>query len=96
MPPNIYGMKGFNYISGEMLEKVRDRGIHDALIFVEDREYDWWYYGALFTLNSPFLDSDIIVARDRGDELNRRVIDAFPGRALFRVNVKRREIRNYG
>ena len=95
MPPNIYGMKGFNYISGAMLQKVRAQGIHHAVIFVEDREPDWWYYGALFTLNSPFLDSDIIVARDRGDAGNRKVIAAFPGRALYRVTVKRQEIRNY-
>ncbi|MEI6634008.1 MAG: glycosyltransferase family 39 protein [Chlamydiota bacterium] len=95
MPPNIYGMKGFNYISGAMIEKVRSQGIHHAVIFVEDREPDWWYYGALFTLNSPFLDSDIIVARDRGDAENRRVIAAFPGRALYRAMVKRMEIRNY-
>lgn len=96
MPGNVFGLKGFNYTSGEMLAKIRSRGIHHALLFVEDREFDWWYYGAVFTLNSPFLDSDVIVARDRGPQANQGVIAAFPGRRLFRVNVRRREIRDYG
>ncbi|MEJ2744518.1 MAG: glycosyltransferase family 39 protein, partial [bacterium] len=94
-PSNIYKLKGFNHISGETLSKIRDRGIHNALIFLEDREYDWWYYGAVFTLNSPFLDSDIIVARDLGPQENRKVITAFPGRSLYRVNVKRGVVRDY-
>ena len=95
IPHNIYGMKGFNNVSGEMLAKIKSQGIHQALIFVEDREYDWWYYGAVFTLNSPFLDSDIIAVRDLGPQENKKVINAFPERKLFRVNVQRQEIRSY-
>jgi hypothetical protein len=97
MPSNVFEMKGFNFVSGEMLSKIRSHGIHHALIFVEDRDtaWCWWYYGAVFTLNSPFLDSDIIAARDLGLQENLKVIDAFPGRDLFRVNVERQEIRNY-
>ena len=95
MPGNVFWMKGFNKISGAMIEKIRSRGIHHALIFVEDREDDWWYYGAVFTLNSPFLDSDIIVAMDLGPQENQVLINAFPGRNLYRVNVKKQEIGNY-
>jgi hypothetical protein len=95
MPANIYQMKGSNYISGETLAKIKDRDVHNALIFVEDLRHDWWYYGAVFTLNSPFLDSDIIAARDLGPEENVKVIDSFPGRKLYRVNVEKREIRDY-
>jgi hypothetical protein len=79
-----------------MLSKIRGRGIHHALIFVEESEADWWIYGTVFTLNSPFLDSDIIAARDRGPQENLKVINVFPGRSLFRVNVQRHEIRDYG
>ena len=50
----------------------------------------------MFTLDSPFLDSDIIAAKDLGPQENLKVIRAFPGRSLFRVNVGRREIRSYG
>jgi hypothetical protein len=96
MPATIYEMKGFNYTSGAMLSKIRSHDIHHALIFVEDRDPAWWLYGAVFTLNSPFLDSDIIVARDCGPQENQKVIAAFPGRKLYRVNVQRQEIRDYG
>lgn len=95
MPNNVYEMKGFNHVSGEMLAKIKNCDIHHALVFVEDREYEWWYYGAVFTLNSPFLDSDIVVARDCGSQENEKVIAAFPGRRLYRVNVKRKEVRDY-
>jgi len=97
MPANVFGLKGMNHTSGAMLEKIRDQGIHHALIFVEDPDssWCWWYYGAVFTLNSPFLDSDIIAVRDLGPQENKKVIDAFPGRGLFRVNVQHNEIRNY-
>jgi hypothetical protein len=97
MPGNVFGMKGFNHTSGAMIKKIRSRGIHHALIFVGDRDtsWCWWYYGAVFTLNSPFLDSDIIAARDLGPQENLKVINAFPGRNLFRVNVGKQEIRNY-
>jgi len=98
MSGSVFGMKGFNHISGAMIEKIRSQGIHHALMFVEDREstWLWWFYGAVFTLNSPFLDSDIIVARDLGPQENLKVINAFPGRNLFRVNVEKQEIRSYG
>jgi len=97
MPSNVFEMKGFNFVSGEMLSKIRSHGIHHALIFVEDRDtaWCWWYYGAVFTLNSPFLDSDIITARDLGPQENLKLINALSGRNLFRVNVERQEIRNY-
>jgi len=46
-------------------------------------------------VNSPFLDSDIIAARDLGPQENQKVINAFPGRKLYGVNVQRKEIRDY-
>ena len=78
-----------------MREKIARLGMHRALLFLEDREIDWWYYGALFPLNSPFLDSDIVVARDLGPEENRKVMEALPGRKPFRVSVRRQEVSAY-
>lgn len=96
-PSNIYGMKGFNNVSGELLAKIGSQDIHRAIMFVDDPDssWRWWYYGAIFTLNSPFLDSDVIAARDLGPEENAKVINAFPGRKPYRVNVGRKEIRDY-
>ena len=95
LPGNIHGLKGFNFVSGAMREKIARLGMHRALLFLEDREIDWWYYGALFPLNSPFLDSDIVVARDLGPEENRKVMEALPGRKPFRVSVRRQEVSAY-
>lgn len=97
IPGNVFSLKGFNHVSGAMIEKIKLNGIHHAIMFVDDANSDWcwWYYGAVFMLNSPFLDSDIIAVRDLGPLKNMKVIDAFPGRRLFRINVERNEILDY-
>ncbi|MEJ2744794.1 MAG: hypothetical protein P8123_03770, partial [bacterium] len=92
-PRNVFNMKGFNSVSGEMVDRIKKSDIHDALIFAKGHE--WWCYGSLFSLNSPFLDTDIVVAHDLGPEANQKVIEAFPGRKLYRVNVKTKELRGY-
>lgn len=92
-PRNVFNLKGFNSVSGEMLDRIRKGGIHNAIVFAEGRE--WWCYGSLFSLNSPFLDSDVIVAHDLGPEVNKKVVAAFPGRKLYRVNVRTKELREY-
>jgi hypothetical protein len=92
-PRNVYGLKGFNSVSGQMADRIRKSNIHNALIFAEGHE--WWCYGALLSLSSPFLDSDILVVHDLGEEDNKKVIDAFPGRKLYRVNVRSKELRDY-
>lgn len=92
-PRNVYNLKGFNSVSGEMADRIKKSGIHDALIFAEGPE--WWCYGSLFSLNSPFLDTDVIVAHDLGPEINKKVIDAFPGRKPYRVNVRTKDLKGY-
>jgi len=34
-------------------------------------------------LNSPFLDDDVIFARDMGGRANTQIIAAFPGREIY-------------
>ena len=41
LPGNIHGLKGFNFVSGAMREKIARLGMHRALLFLEDREIDW-------------------------------------------------------
>ena len=92
-PRNVFNLKGFNSVSGEMADRIKKSDIHNAIVFAEGHE--WWCYGSLFSLNSPFLDSDVIVVHDLGPEINKKVIDAFPGRKLYRVNVRTRELKGY-
>jgi hypothetical protein len=54
---------------------------HNALVFV--RSDYWTSYAALSWLNAPALDGNIIFAKDRGEIENQRVIEDFPGRALY-------------
>jgi hypothetical protein len=53
----------------------------NALVFV--RSDYWTSYAALSWLNAPALDSQIVFAKDRGQIANERVIEDFPGRAIY-------------
>jgi hypothetical protein len=44
---------------------------------------NWRDYAVLLELASPNLDSPFIFAWDRGSGPNRRVMDAFPNRAVY-------------
>ena len=55
--------------------------VHHALVFVNLRQ--WTDYASLSWLNEPVLaESDVIYAINRGNEVNRRLIEAFPGRRV--------------
>jgi hypothetical protein len=54
---------------------------HNALVFV--RSDYWTSYAALSWLNAPALNGAIVFAKDRGPIANQRVIEEFPGRAIY-------------
>ncbi|MBI2940718.1 MAG: glycosyltransferase family 39 protein [Chloroflexi bacterium] len=77
---------GYNYVNGRTVSLVRASGVQNAVVFVPVGEwYAWWNYGSVFSSNSPFLDSDVLYARDLGDERNRRLVAAMPDRAFYRI-----------
>ena len=74
----------FNYTSGEPLARVKEANLTNALVFVDDDpEWQWWKYGALFIGNTPWLDGEVIYARDLGREENTRLMAAYPNRKAY-------------
>ena len=84
LPAQFALHRGYNYVNRGSLNAVEAAGIHNALVFTDTGgPYDWWWYGMVFSANSPFLDSDVIFARDRGPAENARLLAAFPDREPF-------------
>ncbi|OGL39390.1 MAG: hypothetical protein A2042_10040 [Candidatus Schekmanbacteria bacterium GWA2_38_11] len=68
---------------------VKKANIHNAVVFIKSGNFKKQeaapnYYGAGFFLNSPKLDTDIIYARDLGDEKNEELMKEFPRRKFYR------------
>jgi len=84
LPSQMPIYNDYNYISGKHLERVRAAGLTNALVFVEDDpDWQWWRYGALFIGNTPWLDGEVIYARDLGPDENRRLMEAYPERRAY-------------
>lgn len=63
----------------ERLEEIRESD--RVLVFVRGRH--WVQYGALFSLNSPWLDGPVVVAHDISPEHNAAVRELFPEREVW-------------
>ena len=59
-------------------------GDQNALVFVE-YDYD---YNAVFTSLDPWMESGPIVALDSGDEMNRKLMRAYPERSVYRLYLE--------
>ncbi len=64
---------------------VARAGLTHALVFVPAQA--WTDYAPFFIRNSPWLDSPVLYAWDRGAADNERVLAAFPDRAAYRVDL---------
>jgi len=85
LPGQWSAYKDYNYISADSVEAVKRAGLRNALVFVEHEPgWQWWKYGCVFSSNSPFLDSDVIYARDLGEK-NYELIKLFPERGYYRL-----------
>ena len=76
-------------IDNVLEQKIKKAGIHNAVIFVKSGNFKKGeaapnYYGTGFIMNSPDLDTDIIYARDLGDEKNKELMKEFSKRKFFR------------
>ncbi|OGL40956.1 MAG: hypothetical protein A3C43_03875 [Candidatus Schekmanbacteria bacterium RIFCSPHIGHO2_02_FULL_38_11] len=83
-----YGNRYWN-IDKVLEQEVKKSSIHNAVIFIKSGNFRKGeaapnYYGAGFMLNSPQLDTDIIYARDLGDEKNEKLMREFSKRKYFR------------
>jgi len=71
--------------------KVKEEGLHNALVIVLDSpEGDYkqevrnmFNYSSAFIYNSPTLSSDIVYAKDLGDQANEALFRLFPERKFY-------------
>ncbi|MBN1440214.1 MAG: glycosyltransferase family 39 protein [Anaerolineales bacterium] len=72
---------GLYDISRAGSDSVSAAGLRNAVVFV--RRKAWTDYAAFSWLNDPYLDGDVVFARDLGPEKNTQVMQAFPGREAY-------------
>src|SRR6185295_11099686 len=83
LPVQLAALHGYNYVSRKKIDVVERAGLHNALVFVETgRPNEWWEYGMVFSANSPWLDTDVIYARDLGP-LNEHLMAHYPDRSFY-------------
>ena len=93
LPHLVDAHRGYNFVSGQQqaLVEATIPAEEKALVFVATPTKDWWQYGALFSANTPWLDSRIIYARGLGTAQNTQLTALYPDRALYRLADKQLE-----
>ncbi len=79
--PRFAGGRGLYGTSRETVAASGAAGLHNALVFINI--HAWKDLANFSWLNSPFLDDDVIFARDMGGRANTQIIEAFPGREIY-------------
>lgn len=84
-------LKGYNFVSGDMLASVNRTGLNRTLVFVEDSNYPggWPIYGNVFSQNDPLLTNNVIYAHDQGPQKNSLVASGYPNRSTYILTTKR-------
>lgn len=84
LPAQFKLHQGYNFISRAGLDLVTTQAATPALVFITGDNSLWWEYGQFFSGNTPWLDGEIIYARDLGDAANRQLIELYPERHIYR------------
>lgn len=85
-PLKLNDLKGFNFVDKRIINEIKTRQIHNAVVFVKDCDNNWWCYGSVFSQNSPTLDTDIVYAKDLGNPYSIALMDFFEGRSFYRID----------
>ncbi|MBN1551010.1 hypothetical protein JW979_06060, partial [bacterium] len=86
MPQRIGQMQNFNGLRFNIPDLLRKYNIRKGIVLIE--HYKWWGYGSVSTLNSPYLDTDLVFGRNLGPEKNADLFDAYPGKDIYLVTYK--------
>ena len=87
--PRVQLLRGFNNINRQLIEVVEQRRQTDnpALVIITGDNMTWRAGGALLVETSPYLDSEIVLARNQSDNRYLDEIQAmFAGREIIRMN----------
>ncbi|MEO0108154.1 MAG: glycosyltransferase family 39 protein, partial [candidate division WOR-3 bacterium] len=70
----------------KIARRVRAERIHNAIVFVHgDEQSGSLDYTSAFLFNDPFLNGDVVFARDLGEQ-NARLAALYPGRSYYRYD----------
>ena len=86
--PRIMALYGFNFISRETIEGVEARRTGDdpVLVIVSGENVRWRALGALMSVTSPYLDSDIVMAWDSLQPgVREAIVERFPDREIVEM-----------
>lgn len=86
-------LKGFNFTDARIINEVKIKNIHNAVIFIQECNGNWWCYGSVFPQNSPTLDTDIVYLKNLGDYTNQKVMRHFQGRSFYLVDYYNLDIK---
>lgn len=84
-PLALQRLRGINGVDRGIINAVEKNKIHNAVVFVKDCAM-WWCYGSIFSQNSPYLDTNIVYAKDLGDEKNKKLSNHFQRRSFYRID----------
>jgi len=82
VPRAIEDLKGFNGADDRLSVKVKEMGLHNALVLVKGCT-NWQCYGPVFWRNDPDFNGDIVYAKDLSPERTAEVIASYPGRQVY-------------
>jgi hypothetical protein len=92
--PRIGALRGFNFISQALIEEVESRRTDDRPVLVivtgvGTNDVRWRSYGALMAVTDPFLDSEIVAARDfaPNSDIREQLLAMFPDRQVIDLNA---------
>lgn len=86
--PRITALYRFNQIGPELIEAVEARRVDDRpiLALVTGNNVRWRAYGALMTVTSPYLDSEIVAALDNTQPgVREQILARFPERQVIEL-----------
>ena len=86
LPAAVIETRDFNYVDGDLQRTVAAEVTRPALVFVGGEPLEWWHYGSFFSGNTPWLDGEIIYARDLGDAKNQNLMADYPDYIPYRFN----------
>ncbi|MCB0019829.1 MAG: glycosyltransferase family 39 protein [Anaerolineales bacterium] len=86
LPLALAETQDFNFVDGDLQRTVVAEVDRPALVFVAGEPLEWWHYGSFFSGNTPWLDGEIIYARDLGDAQNRQLMADYPDYQPYRFD----------
>jgi 4-amino-4-deoxy-L-arabinose transferase-like glycosyltransferase len=76
--------RDWNGITRDQLQAVEAANLDNAVVIVDAPA--WTIYAPFFIQNSPWLDTSVVYARNRGPERDARLMEHYAGRTVYRFS----------